>query len=69
MKLLALLILTTSCALHVPGRTKPGKKEQAKTPQKTNIESVRECVEALMSKHGVEAKKSLEVCENIYRRK
>jgi hypothetical protein len=68
MKVLLILLLTSSCTLHVPKRPSKVKKTVQVRP-KTNIENVRECIETLMSTHGVTAKKSLVVCERIYRRK
>ena len=62
MKLFLILLLTSGCAVNLPNRSNSKK-------EKNHVEKVRECVETLMSKHGVIAKDALVVCEQIYRRK
>ena len=63
MKPIFLLFILTACAL-------PGNRNQVNTQTKplTSIENIRECVESLMSLHGISAEKSFEVCQKIYRR-
>lgn len=72
MKSLLVLLVFTGCALHVPKRNIPTKqKTNIVLPQKiikTSNENIRECLDSLMSTHGVAPTESFNICLQIYRR-
>jgi len=65
MKLLSILFLLTSCALHVPEVKRRGFKKK----EVSYVDKLRECVTELVGKYGVAALDASKVCQDIYRRK
>lgn len=57
MKILLLFLIITSCALPPRYRNKPVLYQ----------EKLKKCTVGLIGKYGVEAKKAVEVCKDIYK--
>lgn len=73
MKNLLILLFFVGCAVHVPKRNIPETKKPINevTPQrviKSSNENIRECLDSLMSTHGVAPTESFTICTKIYRR-